>query len=177
MRHPVTRTAVIVAVTAGLGMGHISAADYLPKLSARPQIAQGTENPRDDTAAPAPAPAPGPAAVTTTVVDQRDVEPVLGRQVRSSAGEDMGRVVNVVVDRSGQVRAAVIDFGGFLGVGNRKIAIDWNALHFPPAGSKDDRITLDLTRDQVKAAPEYKDGRPLVMIGAAESLPSYPAPD
>jgi hypothetical protein len=36
----------------------------------------------------------------------------------------MGRVVNVVVDQSGQVRAAIIDFGGFLGVGNRKIAVD-----------------------------------------------------
>src|SRR6476660_1147188 len=51
---------------------------------------------------------------------------VLGRQVRSIAGEDMGRVVNVVVDQSGQVRAAIIDFGGLLGIGNRKIAIDWN---------------------------------------------------
>ena len=60
-----------------------------------------------------------------------------------------------------------IDFGGFLGVGTRKIAVDWNALHFAPAGSKDDRITLELTRDQVKAAPEYKDGRPLVMLGTA----------
>jgi hypothetical protein len=40
--------------------------------------------------------------------------------------EDMGRIVDVIVDRSGQVRAAVIDFGGFLGVGSRKIAVDWN---------------------------------------------------
>ena len=44
----------------------------------------------------------------------------------------MGRIVDVLVDRSGQVRAAIIDFGGFLGVGSRKIAVDWNALHFPP---------------------------------------------
>jgi hypothetical protein len=66
--------------------------------------------------------------------------------------------------------------GGFLGVGNRKIAVDWNALHFATAATKDDRITLDLTRDQVKAAPEYKDGRPLVVIGTAASLPqAYPA--
>ena len=42
----------------------------------------------------------------------------------------MGRIVDVIVDRSGQVRAAIIDFGGFLGVGSRKIAVDWNALHF-----------------------------------------------
>ena len=57
----------------------------------------------------------------------------------------MGRVIDIVVDRTGQVRAAVIDFGGFLGVGSRKIAVDWNALRFAPTGSKYDRITLDLT--------------------------------
>src|SRR5262249_50857755 len=54
----------------------------------------------------------------TTVIDKEDVQAILGRRVLSSTGEDMGRVVDIVVDRSGQVRAAVIDFGGFLGVGN-----------------------------------------------------------
>ena len=106
--------------------------------------------------------------IAATVLDQQDVQGILGRQVLSSAGQDMGRVIDIVVDRSGQVRAAVIDFGGFLGVGNRKVAIDWNALHFAPTGSKYDRITLNLTREQVSAAPEYKDGRPLVVLGAAD---------
>ena len=118
----------------------------------------------------------GPAPVAATVFDNQDVQGILGRQVLGSAGENMGRVIDIVVDRSGQVRAAVIDFGGFLGVGSRKIAVDWDALRFAPTGSKSDRITLDLTADQVKAAPEYKDGRPLVVVGAAEGLhPSLPA--
>ncbi|MFL6937212.1 MAG: PRC-barrel domain-containing protein [Xanthobacteraceae bacterium] len=112
--------------------------------------------------------------VAAIVLDQQDVQGILGRQVLSSAGQDMGRVIDIVVDRSGQVRAAVIDFGGFLGVGNRKVAIDWNALHFAPTGSKYDRITLNLTREQVSAAPEYKDGRPLVVLGAADSVPPSP---
>ena len=55
---------------------------------------------------------------------------MLGREVRSAADENMGRIVDVIVDRAGQVRAAIIDFGGFLGVGSRKIVVDWNALHF-----------------------------------------------
>jgi len=112
--------------------------------------------------------------VAAIVLARQDVQGILGRQVLSSAGEDMGRVVDTVVDRSGQVRAAVIDFGGFLGVGNRKVAIDWNALHFAPTGSREDRITLDLTREQVKAAPEYRDGAPLIMLGAADSVPAAP---
>jgi hypothetical protein len=72
------------------------------------------------------------------------------------------------------VRAAVIDFGGFLGVGNRKVAIDWNAFHFAPTGSKYDQITLALTRDQVKDAPEYKEGKPLVVLGAIDTSPIPP---
>jgi hypothetical protein len=69
------------------------------------------------------------------------------------------------VDRVGQPRAAIIDFGGFLGVGSRKIAVDWNALHFAQ-GPERNRVILEFTRDQVKAAPEYQDGKPIVVLGA-----------
>jgi hypothetical protein len=111
---------------------------------------------------------PGVAAepgTATTVLHNQEVQGVLGKEVRSIAGEDMGRIVDILVDGSGQIRAAVIDFGGFLGVGSRRIVVDSNALHFAP-GRKPDRITADLTRDQVKAAPEYKEGQPVLVIGA-----------
>ena len=65
-----------------------------------------------------------------------DAHGMLGRDVRSAADENMGRIVDVIVDRAGQVRAAVIDFGGFLGVGSRKIVVDWNALHFQRISNK-----------------------------------------
>ena len=94
--------------------------------------------------------------------------------MRSSADEDMGRIVDVLVDRAGQVRAAIIDFGGFLGVGSRRIAVDWNALHFPQPGTPGERIALDLTRDQVKAAPEYREGKPVVILGSLGKLESLP---
>ena len=99
---------------------------------------------------------------------------MLGRDVRSATDENMGRVVDVLVDREGEVRAAIIDFGGFLGVGSRKIAVDWSALHFPPPGKPNSTIALDLTRDQVKAAPEYKDGKAVVVLGALGKLVPLP---
>ena len=95
---------------------------------------------------------------------------MLGRDVRSAANEDMGHIVDVIVDRSGTVRAAVIDFGGFLGVGSRKIVVDWGALRFGRVSDKTDAVTLELTKDQVKAAPEYKEDQPMVVLGAAGSL-------
>jgi len=51
-----------------------------------------------------------------------DVSRILGKEVRSASGEAMGRIVDVLVDETGRPRAAVVDFGGFLGVGTRKIA-------------------------------------------------------
>ena len=83
----------------------------------------------------------------------------------------MGRIVDVIVDLAGTVRAAVIDFGGFLGVGSRKIVVDWKALNFTRLADKSDSIiTLDLTKEQVTAAPEYKEDKPVVVLGASGKL-------
>jgi len=112
-------------------------------------------------------PAPPPSV---TIIDASEAHGVLGRDVRSPTDENMGRIVDVIVDRAGIVRAAVIDFGGFLGVGSRKIVVDWNALHFGHVASKSDSITLELTKEQVMAAPEYKEGTPIVVLGASGSL-------
>jgi hypothetical protein len=109
-----------------------------------------------------------PASVT--IIGAQEAHGVLGRDVRSPADEDMGRIVDVIVDRAGTVRAAVIDFGGFLGVGSRKIVVDWNALHFGRVANKGESITLELTKDQVKAAPEYKEDASIVVLGASGSL-------
>ena len=111
-----------------------------------------------------------PASVT--VIGARDAHGILGREVRSAADENMGRIVDAIVDRSGTVRAAVIDFGGFLGVGSRKIVVDWNALHV--SNEQPDQISVDLTRDQVREAPEYKPGKPVVMLGALPNTASSP---
>jgi hypothetical protein len=121
-----------------------------------------------------PAAASEMAKPSVTFLGSQQAQSVLGKEVRSSANEDMGRIVDIVVDRGGQVRAAVIDFGGFLGVGSRKIAVDWNALGFAPDGSKRDIVTLALTRDQVKAAPEYKEKQTVMVLGSLGSLQSLP---
>jgi hypothetical protein len=126
-----------------------------------------TEQPADQTTKPEP---------TVTVLDHHEVQGILGKELRSATDENMGRIVDVIVDRTGQVRAAIIDFGGFLGVGSRKIAVAWNALHFLSNEKKPEQITLELTRDQVRAAPEYKEGRPVVVLGASGGLEALSEP-
>ena len=134
-------------------------------------VPQASPNAAPTNTAPAVvAPKDGVPPPSVTIIGAADAHGVLGRDVRSAADEDMGRIVDVVVDRAGQVRAAVIDFGGFLGVGSRKIVVDWNALRFWRIGNKSDSISLELTREQVRAAPEYKEDTPIVVLGASGSL-------
>jgi len=116
----------------------------------------------------------GTGSPSVTILETQEVQGILGRDVRSMADEDMGRIVDILVDGEGRVRAAIIDFGGFLGVGSRKIAVEWKALHFVPAASKRYGIVLELTRDQVKPAPEYKEGKPTVVLGASGNLEPLP---
>ncbi len=95
---------------------------------------------------------------------------ILGKRVKGPQGEDLGRVVDVLADASGRVRIAIIDFGGFLGVGNHRIAVDWPLLRFNPDG-QDPSLLLSLSPEKLRTAPEYKDNpRP-------QTLMEPPAPE
>jgi hypothetical protein len=87
-------------------------------------------------------------------VAPEDAEAILGQRVTDPNGKEIGRLVDVLVDANGQPQAAVIDFGGFMGVGNRKVAVHWSVLHFSPGDAKH-KISLEMTPDQIKAAPEF----------------------
>ncbi|KQP03250.1 PRC-barrel domain-containing protein [Methylobacterium sp. Leaf93] len=146
-----------------------------PASEAAPAAPAAPPAPASQPAAPQAAPtaiAPVlPTGTPATVLDTQDYEGVLGKGVRSSTGEDMGRIIDIILDKDGRPRAAIIDFGGFLGVGSRKIAVDWRSMRFSPDG-KPSRLVLQLSRNQVRVSPEYKPGDPIVVLGPAS--PSVP---
>ena len=168
MRHD-HRAAVVAAFAA------ITVAAAIP-ISIAEDSAAPARSDQPDTGPPAGGAPTNPpdAAPAVPILESHDLQGILGKEVRSVTGENMGHIVDVVVDRGGQVRAAIIDFGGFLGVGSRKIAVDWNALHFPRPGDKAGRVTLEFTRDQLKAGPEYQDGKPVVVLGDQGKLEPFP---
>jgi hypothetical protein len=164
-----------VSFSAGSGMGGdrqaTMAAMVLLALTVAVSVALA-EN--DAPSATNPPQGSSPVVPEVTVLGGHEVEGILGREVRSASDENMGRIVDVLVDHHGQARAVIIDFGGFLGVGSRKIAVEWNALHFPAPGKSGGHITLDLNRDQVNAAPAYQEGKPVVVLGALGKLEPLP---
>jgi hypothetical protein len=151
-----------------------------PKIKPKPK-------PMRKRAPPPQPPAPQVAETPPDGIIDAKVEPlpvsvmsILGKKVQSPKGDDLGRVVDVLADSGGRVRVAIIDFGGFLGVGDRKIAVDWPLLRFNPDRS-DPSLLLSVTREKLKAAPEYKDDpRPKTLMvpepaAAPAAAPAVPA--
>jgi len=137
------------------GMPPTVPAESAPKPAPKPK-------PKPKPAQPATAPEPAKpepslaASEPPKPLSADEIVPVLGKKVLGPGGEDLGRVVNVLVDQAGRTRAAVIDFGGFLGVGSRKIAVAWDQLTFKP-GTGDRSLVLNMTREQIQGAREYKE--------------------
>jgi len=128
-------------------------------LARAAQAAPPAPVPPPPAVAPPPKPVP-PAAVKPPSVPAPTAKVaasgIVGRPVMGPDGKEIGRLVDVLVDAGSNPRAVVIDFGGFLGVGIRRIAVNWSDLTFPPTGGNGD-IRLDLSAEQIKSAPAYTD--------------------
>ena len=78
--------------------------------------------------------------------------PILGRALIDSAGVSVGRVIDVLVGSDGRPAAVLVDVGGFMGVGTRRVAVAWDTLRFPPPGL-DKPLTVVLSADTMRSAP------------------------
>ena len=121
---------------------------------------------------PSPAP-PAPVGEAAIKPVENLSMSVLGKKVHGAQGEDLGRVVDVIADVSGQVRIAIIEFGGFLGVGLKRVAVDWSLLKFQK-NSEDSPWLLEVPQQKLQAAPEYKDGHPYALMAPPSAAVAAP---
>jgi len=76
---------------------------------------------------------------------------VIGTNVKDTAGNKIGSVEDVVLDKeSNNVMFAVVGFGGFLGVAEKYHPIPWAALAYDP---EENAYIVTFTKDQLEAAP------------------------
>lgn len=76
----------------------------------------------------------------------------LGSSVKLAASDDNGKLSDLILDEKGQARYAAIDFGGVLGVGNKRVAVDYSKVGQP---IKDQPIPLQLSKADLNAAPSF----------------------
>ena len=81
---------------------------------------------------------------------------LIGTNVTNAANESVGEIKDVVLGKDGKVAAVIIGVGGFLGMGEREVAMSYGSLKFAKDSSNRDVITVNTTKDQLKAAPAWK---------------------
>ena len=100
------------------------------------------------------------AAQTPTFMDMQNNTEVLGTDfigtpVNDKSGQQIGKIANLVFDQTGRIELAVIGVGGFLGIGEKDVAVPFDAVKSEVANGKH-VFVIDATKAQLKAAPAYK---------------------
>jgi hypothetical protein len=113
-------------------------------------------------------PVPPPPVVPAEQVASAELTGLLGEEVVGPGGTELGHIVDLLVDTQGRVRAVVVDVGGFMGVGSRKVAVAWSALRFT-SGPKGPVVSIVIPIDRIKSWAEYIAGRPVAILGAPGS--------
>lgn len=78
---------------------------------------------------------------------------VNGTNVYNPAGEKLGSIDTLMIDKlSGKVRYAVMEFGGFLGIGTDRYPLPWDTLKYEPEMGG---YVVTLAKEQLEGAPRY----------------------
>ena len=85
---------------------------------------------------------------------------LIGATVRNNANESIGEINELILDKDGKIAAVVVGVGGFLGIGEREVALDYKSLTIkrdPNAMTEAGATTVmvNATKDGLKAAPAW----------------------
>jgi hypothetical protein len=121
---------------------------------------------------PATAPSSGPSAGAVTQSQQKGAKPgfvqnqspqewrgskLVGASVYGPDNQSIGEISDLIADGSGKVKAAVVGVGGFLGVGQKDVAIPFEALKVTRRqnSASIDKITVSYSKDELNNAPKF----------------------
>lgn len=112
---------------------------------------------------------------TTAPMSSHDVissDRVEGTKVYNAAGEKLGSIDELMIDKiSGQVRYAVMEFGGFLGIGTDRYPLPWSMLKYDV---QQEGYVVPLDKARLEGAPRYpQDERPVYDVDYGQRVHSY----
>ncbi|MCA1972461.1 MAG: PRC-barrel domain-containing protein [Caenispirillum sp.] len=115
---------------------------------AKEEVTQEAE--QADAEAPPP-PADPQQGETAAVTDTSDMTDVVGMDVIGQDGEKVGEISDVLVGKDGMMQSIVVNQGGFLGIGEKSIALELSAVDI-----QDDGVHVNMTNDQLSQLPEWE---------------------
>jgi sporulation protein YlmC with PRC-barrel domain len=126
-----------------------------PGMTPSEDTAQTPATSTEDTAqAPA---AAGGDYLTAQSAEQISANTYIGQAVYNSADESIGKISDLIMEKSGGIDAAVIGVGGFLGIGEKWVAVPFEKISITQAPDTSDvKLTTTETAESLQAAPEFK---------------------
>jgi sporulation protein YlmC with PRC-barrel domain len=124
-------------------------------------------------------PTPAPGATTASKGDtwyshqagEMRASKLIGTSVKNNANETIGEVNEVVLAKDGKVAAVIIGVGGFLGIGEREVAVNFDALQHR-MDNNNLVLSMNTTKDALKNAPAWT----WTGDGAAKNTPAARTP-
>ncbi|MBN9306795.1 MULTISPECIES: PRC-barrel domain-containing protein [unclassified Devosia] len=95
----------------------------------------------------------------TRVDTDRLASKIIGSPVYDGTAADannLGKISDIVVNEDGTIAAVVLGVGGFLGIGEKQVAVDYSALQWVVAADNTERFVLNASKDDLTNAPDFK---------------------
>jgi sporulation protein YlmC with PRC-barrel domain len=106
--------------------------------------------------------------VTVQPSDQWLASQFIGQGVSNDAGEVVGDINDLLLDKSGKIVNVVIGVGGFLGIGEKNVAIPYDALAITADGNGKRVIKAPLSRERLHSAPDFRSTEKTTYMRAKE---------
>ena len=113
--------------------------------------------------APAPAPQAAPKTPVAGQIMTQEANTILaskdliGQTVYAPDDAKIGSISDLIVSKDGRnVQGFVIGVGGFLGIGERNVALQMDKLKIASAADGSVKLTMDLKRDEIANAPVFR---------------------
>jgi sporulation protein YlmC with PRC-barrel domain len=138
-----------------------SASNAQPPAASTDPVTTGTTTPAQDTTAATPAPAPAPDSATTTVgnteVPSNAVlaSQFMGQAVYTAANENIGEINDLVMNKELDNIVAIVGVGGFLGIGEKDVAIPIGDITAVKDENNALRLTISASKEQLEALPVF----------------------
>ena len=111
-----------------------------------------------------PAPQTPPAATTPSgepvwysrQADEMRASKLIGTKVVNTANETIGDINEIVLAKDGRVAAVILEVGGFLGMGEHEVALDFKSVRMSRDQNNNLVLTVNATKDALKNAPQWR---------------------
>jgi sporulation protein YlmC with PRC-barrel domain len=146
-----------------------------PSKSEPPSSMPDKSDSMPDKATPKSAPGAGtaapPAKLAPASMGEHRASQMINASVKGPTGESLGTVNDLLIDDNGGIKSVILGVGGFLGIGERNVALSFDQVQFGRDANNRLVVTATVTSERLKTAPEWKDPS---AVAAEKKAPTSP---